>query len=79
MEQEFSGNVSLSQFALRLRKLRLKENKSLETVSKDLRISVNRLMKYENDQEIPSMRTIDKLAAYYTVSRDWLLGREGIL
>ena len=76
---EFSGNVSLSQFALRLRKLRLEENKSLETVSKDLRISVNRLMKYENDQEIPSMRTIDKLAAYYDVSRDWLLGREGIL
>lgn len=76
MEQEFSGNVSLSQFALRLRKLRLEENKSLETVSKDLRISVNRLMKYENDREIPSMRTIDKLASYYAVSRDWLLGME---
>lgn len=74
---EFSGNVSLSQFALRLRKLRLEENKSLEEVSKDLRISVNRLMKYENDREIPSMRTIDKLASYYVVSRDWLLGREG--
>ena len=61
-------------FALRLKQSREELKLSQLTVSKDLEINQSKLSKYETGTLEPNLETLGKLANYYQVSIDWLLG-----
>lgn len=61
-------------FALRLKQSREELKVSQLTVSKDLEINQSKLSKYETGALEPNLETLGKLANYYQVSVDWLLG-----
>lgn len=61
-------------FAIRLKQSREDLKLSQLDVSKELEINQSKLSKYENGQLEPNLETLGKLANYYQVSIDWLLG-----
>ena len=61
-------------FALRLKQSREELKISQLTVSKELEINQSKLSKYETGALEPNLETLGKLANYYQVSIDWLLG-----
>ena len=74
MEQkEITLNVQLSDFALKLRRLRMERGLSIDEVAGACNIRRDRLFRYETDKEIPSMQTILTLATFYAVDKDFLL------
>ncbi|WP_404454002.1 helix-turn-helix domain-containing protein [Virgibacillus necropolis] len=58
----------------RLKLHRAKYNKSQEEVSKAIDVSRARYSHYENNHVEPDIEVIKKLADYYNVSSDYLLG-----
>ena len=58
-----------------LKKLRIKNNKSVDEISKLLNISVQAYYKYENGKNEPNIENLIKLADYYHVTIDELIGR----
>ena len=58
-----------------LRELRKKAGKLQKEVAQDLNLSVQVYCNYENGQREPSYDTLTKLADYFDVSIDYLLGR----
>lgn len=61
-------------FGRRLKWLRSKRGLSQEVVAKELNISRARYSHYENDHVEPDMDLISKLATFFKVSSDYLLG-----
>ena len=61
-------------FAQRLKKARKDAGYNQNEVSKLLNISRSSLSKYENGQLEPSLETLAKLAQFYNISANWLLG-----
>ena len=61
-------------FCLRLKAARKELGISQLDVSKDTGINQSKLSKYENGNLEPDLETLGKLANYYQVSIDWLLG-----
>lgn len=62
-------------FSRRLKKLRMKKHLSQDKLSKKFKISPSTLSQYENEKRIPDLETILKIADYFEVSLDYLVGR----
>ena len=60
----------------RLRDLRAKSGKNQDTVSEECGISRIALARYEGGQRMPKMNILAKLAEYYGVTVDYLMGRD---
>lgn len=60
----------------RLKQLRKSIRKTQQEVAKDLGISRARYSHFENDRNEPDSEMLKKLAEYYNVSADYLLGKE---
>ncbi len=62
-------------FGERLRSLRSEKEYSLRKMAEELEISFSALGKYERNEHQPDFDTLKKIANYFNVSIDWLLGR----
>lgn len=60
---------------MRLKELRQQLNISAKQVSKDLDIPYTTYLNYEKETREPCLRMLDKLADYFNVSTDYLLGK----
>src|SRR5690554_422067 len=63
-------------FGERLKTLRNKKGKNQEEVAYSIGISRARYSHYENNHVEPDMDLLKKIAKYYNVSTDYLLGNE---
>ena len=61
---------------LKLKELRKLNNKKQKDIAKDLNLSVQAYCNYENGDLEPNFDTLIKLANYFGVSIDYLLGHE---
>lgn len=61
-------------FADRLSDLIAESGKTIKTLSKEIGISEGALSKYQNDGAAPSINALAKMAVYFGVSADWLIG-----
>lgn len=61
-------------FGKRLKHLRTTRGLSQESMAKILNIHRATISRYENNQREPDVNTIAKIADYFEVSTDWLLG-----
>lgn len=62
----------------RLRALRLEKNESLEKIAKYLNVTIQTISNYETEKRDMTPDTIIRLANYYDVSTDYLLGKSDI-
>ncbi|MDE6218827.1 MAG: helix-turn-helix domain-containing protein [Lachnospiraceae bacterium] len=60
----------------KLKSARIQNNLSRKQVSEKIKISVSMIGLYESGERTPSLTIITKLAAFYKVSLDYLLGIE---
>lgn len=63
-------------FGYRLRQLRESKNLSQTQVAKRLSLSKTTISGYENNIKTPSLNVLTKLAVFYGVSADYILGLE---
>lgn len=61
-----------------LKSLREEKQLSRDDLSKDLAISYSAISKYETNVRFPDKETLTKIADYFNVSVDYLLGRTSI-
>lgn len=61
-------------FGERLRKLRREKDVVLVDLAKHLDTTQSTLSKYENGQRIPNIDVLEKIAKYFNVSTDYLIG-----
>lgn len=61
-------------FGYNLRKLRNEKGISQQALSNELQISKAALSYYENGQRVPDIDTLKKVAVYFNVSADFMLG-----
>ncbi len=61
-------------FGMRLRELRKKRNLTQAQVARRIRVSRGTISAYENNIEDPTAKIITRLASFYNVSADYLLG-----
>lgn len=62
----------------RLKILRMEKGESLQTIAKYLNVTMQTVSNYENGKREMNPDTILKLAEYYNVSTDYLLGKSDI-
>ena len=62
-------------FGQRLRQLRNEKKLSLRELSKKINLSYSALGKYERGEREPDFHTLEKIADFFNVSLDYLLGR----
>ena len=60
----------------RLRELRLAKNITMKKLGDDFGLAESTVSLYENEKRQPDFCTLTKLADYFNVSTDYLLGRE---
>lgn len=60
---------------MKLKELRNSEQKSSEELAKLLDISIQAYYKYENGKAEPNIQNLIKLADFYNVTLDYLVGR----
>jgi transcriptional regulator with XRE-family HTH domain len=67
----------MEEFAVRLQRLRESKRplRSRRVTSELIGLSTNALQKYERGEAIPMADSLAKIADYYKVSADYLLGR----
>lgn len=65
-------------FGDRLRSLRKEKNLTLRELANELGISYSALGKYERNEHQPDFDTLEKIANYFDVRVDWLIGRTDI-
>ena len=65
----------MATFAENITALRKKQNKKRQEVADDLGISRSSLEYYEKNKRKPDIEVLTKIADYYGVSADYLLGR----
>ena len=65
----------MSFFADRLKECRKNINKTQRDVAADLGITDGGYQKYELGKRVPNMEMLNKLADYFDVSVDYLMGR----
>ena len=63
-------------FAERLVELRKEKGISQATLAKELQVSASVVCYWETDQSEPTAPNLNKLADYFNVSVDYLLGRK---
>lgn len=71
-----SKTIFLGGFFMKIRDFRLKLGLSQREVSEKLNIPQTTLFSYETDTNEPNIQTLIKLADFYHVSLDELVGRE---
>ena len=59
---------------IRIKELRTEMHKSLRDVANDLNISYSSLSKYERGDQQPSYETLIRIANYFNVTTDYLIG-----
>lgn len=59
---------------LRLKSLRIERNIDQKVLSLDLAVSQPTISDWENERKIPSVENLKKIAGYFNVSIDYLLG-----
>lgn len=62
----------------RLRFLRTEKGESLEKIARYLNVTIQTISNYENEKRDMTPETILKLAEYFNVSTDYLLGKTDI-
>lgn len=65
------------QFHQKVKKARKNTGFTQKEVAKEVDISESQLSKIENGTLEPNIETLGKLADFYEVSADWLLGTKG--
>jgi len=71
----FKGRCKVDNiFGERLRKLRREKDVVLVDLAKHLDTTQSTLSKYENGQRIPNIDVLEKIAKYFNVSTDYLIG-----
>jgi transcriptional regulator with XRE-family HTH domain len=68
----------MNELAKRLEILIKESNKSVETISKDLKIDKSSLYRYLKNERTPSSSVIKDLSTYFNVTVDWILGNDDI-
>ena len=63
-------------FANRMKELRIKNDLSLRELARDLNLSPSIICYYENGDKMPSNANLVKIATYFRVSSDYLLGTQ---
>ena len=63
-------------FSKRLKESRVLRGYTQEEIANKLDITLNAYQKYEQGTRSPSLDTLVKIADFYDVSIDWLLGRD---
>ena len=63
-------------FSQRLKELRKQRKITQETLAKIIGVERSSIGKYESSTTIPSNETLIKIANYFNVSTDYLLGNE---
>ena len=58
-----------------LKSLRLCENKKVDDIAKYLNVTIQSYYKYENGKAEPNIENLIKLADFYQVTLDYLVGR----
>ncbi len=61
-------------FGNKLKKARIKANKTQEQVANEMNISRTNISKYENGDLEPNLHTLKKISEIYKVSIDYILG-----
>ena len=61
---------------MNLKQLRKEKNKTQEEIAEMLNLSLTGYSYYEQNKREPSIETLIKLADYYDVSLDYLVGRQ---
>jgi transcriptional regulator with XRE-family HTH domain len=61
---------------LRLKDLRMKKDKTQEDTAKELNIGRVTYCRYETGEREPDLETLQKIAQYFNVTTDYLLGIE---
>lgn len=59
---------------IRIKELRTEMHKSLRDVANNLNISYSSLSKYERGDQQPSYETLIRIANYFNVTTDYLIG-----
>ncbi|GEA37538.1 helix-turn-helix domain-containing protein [Enterocloster clostridioformis] len=62
-------------FATRLNELRVSRNLTMEQLGKDLSTTRGTISNFENEQRKPSLDMVIRIADYFQVSIDYLVGR----
>lgn len=65
---------NLQETAKRIRALRLEKNVDQNTFAKEINVSNASVSYWENAKQIPSAEVIYKMAVYFSVSTDYILG-----
>ena len=66
-------------FSKRLKESRVLRGYTQQEIANKLDITLNAYQKYEQGTRSPSFDTLVKIADFYDVSIDWLLGRDDFL
>ena len=65
----------MTKFGERLKTLRIEENVSRQQLANTLNVSLRSISYWENNQRECDFDTLKKIADYFSVSLDYLLGR----
>lgn len=65
---------TVTEFGARFKQLRLELNLSQEDIASKLGIDVSSVNRYEKNKREPEYATLLKIAAFFNVSADYLLG-----
>ena len=68
------SNFDVMQFAERIKALRMEKGVGQNKLAKDLSLSNASISYWETGKQIPSAEVVYKLAKYFNVSADYLLG-----
>lgn len=64
-------------FAQRLRELRKRKKLTMKELGRKFNLAESTISGYENGNRTPDLEVIEKIADYFEVSTDYLLGRDG--
>jgi len=67
--------VSMPDFFSRIAEIRQERNILQKDIAKAIGISLRQYQRYEKSEQQPTLSIINKLADYFNVSTDYLLGR----
>ncbi len=66
----------MNDYGAELKYQRIKRNLTIEKVSKDTGITISNLSRWENNKVLPNIDFCVKLAEYYDITLDELVGRD---
>ena len=67
-KENLTINIQLSPLALKLRCLRMKNEKTIQQVAEAICVTPAQLLKWETDKEVPNKNDLIKLAEYYKIN-----------